>query len=239
MTRKKAASARGLFRATGKKAKAQAVLLDDGSIEKSDDVAREKNDFYPTRDPRCIRALFAAERDRLRDFPVIWEPACGDGTMVHQIKEQGFKVYSSDLVYRNFSAHRLMSYYDFLAPPSPAVVTNGPFNECNWRDGRGRWIEHSIDVLKLEYLALLMSWSWPGAHGLGALWQRIPPARVYLMQWKIDFTGGGAPPMLNGWFVWDRQWQGETALRMLSKHMNANQGELFLGDNYSQVRLGQ
>jgi hypothetical protein len=24
------------------------------------------------------------------------------------------------------------------------------------------------------------------------------------MRWKIDFTGQGAPPMLNGWFVWDK-----------------------------------
>ena len=102
-----------------------------------------------------------------------------------------------------------------------------PFSECNWRDGKGRWIEHSIDVLGLEYMALLMSWSWPGAGNLGPLWQRLPPARVYLMQWKIDFTGQGAPPMLNAWFVWDSRWRGETVLRMLNKDMNANQGEMF------------
>ena len=23
------------------------------------------------------------------------------------------------------------------------------------------------------------------------------------MRWRVDFTGKGAPPMLNAWFVWD------------------------------------
>jgi hypothetical protein len=46
------------------------------------------------------------------------------------------------------------------------------------------------------------------------------------MRWKIDFTGQGAPPMLNAWFVWDRQHQGETFLRMLDR-ADARQSELF------------
>ena len=55
---------------------------------------------------------------------------------------------------------------------------------------------------------------------------QAPPARVYLMRWKIDFTGQGAPPMLNGWYVWDRAWRGETVLRMLDRSDPA-QAEMF------------
>ncbi len=51
-------------------------------------------------------------------------------------------------------------------------------------------------------------------------------ARTYLMRWKIDFTGQGAPPMLNGWFVWDKKHKGETVLRMLDRK-DARQAELF------------
>ena len=75
-------------------------------------------------------------------------------------------------------------------------------------------------------MALLLNWSWPGAGGLAPFWAKNPPARVYLMRWKIDFTGQGAPPMLNAWFVWDRQHQGETVLRMLDRK-DARQGQLF------------
>ena len=79
-------------------------------------------------------------------------------------------------------------------------------------------------------MALLLSWSWPGAGGLAPLWAAHPPARVYLMRWKIDFTGQGAPPMLNGWFVWDRAWRGETVLRMMDRRDDSRQSELFAED---------
>jgi len=75
-------------------------------------------------------------------------------------------------------------------------------------------------------MALLLPINWLGALGRAALWAQFPPARVYLMRWRIDFTGQGAPPMLNAWFVWDKQHVGETVLRMLDR-LDARQSELF------------
>lgn len=69
------ASARGLFRATGKKPKSVKVLL-DGQVVETAGLAREKNDFYPT-PAEPTRAFLNAELQRLRDFPSIWEPAAG------------------------------------------------------------------------------------------------------------------------------------------------------------------
>lgn len=177
---------------------------------------REKQDFYPTTPPEPLPALISREGDRLREFPAIWEPAAGDGALVRQLGGWGFDVVASDLVDRGCGA-RLASFYDFEAAAAPAIVTNPPFQECNWRDGRGRWIRHAIEGLGVEYMALLLSWSWPGAGGLAGVWADCPPARVYLMRWKIDFTGEGSPPQLNAWFVWDRAHRGETLLRMLDR----------------------
>ena len=184
--------------------------------------------FWWATPPEPTRALIAVEGGRLRDFPAIWEPAAGDGAMVRELELAGLSVIASDLVDRGCGAN----IYDFFGLSKPpfigraAIVTNPPFNECNWRDGKGRWIWHALDVLQVEYMALLMSWSWPGAGGHAKLWDVHPPSRVYLMRWKIDFTGQGAPPMLNGWFVWDRKWRGETVLRMLDRS-DPGQGELF------------
>lgn len=202
-----AASARGLFRAAGKVAKVE--------------LAREEADFYPT-PPEPTRALLAAEGDRLRDFPAIWEPACGDGAMVREIEAAGFRCLGSDLHDRGAGAV-LRDFFDFAEPLAPAIVTNPPYFAVNWRDGRGRWVAHAMEALGVEYMALLLSWNWPGAGGLAGLWARWPPARVYLMRWKIDFTGQGAPPMLNGWFVWDRKAEGETVLRMLDRGADPRQ----------------
>lgn len=221
------ASARGLFRATGKQSKPVAAMMLDGSIAKVDVLEREKDDFYPT-PPEPTRAFLHAEIDRLRDFGIVWEPAAGDGAMAREIESLGIEVAMSDLVDRGAGA-TIRDFYDFIEPPSPAIVTNPPYQECGWGNGKARWLYHALDTLNVEYMALLLNWSWPGAGGLCSFWAKYPCARVYLMRWKIDFTGQGAPPMLNAWFVWDKQHQGETVLRMLDRK-DARQGELFGGE---------
>lgn len=218
------ASARGLFRATGKKSKPVQMRFDDGSYGHVEALERETDDFYPT-PPEPTRALLSAELSRLRDFPCIWEPAVGDGAMVREMERVGLTVVASDLVDRGCGAS-INSFYEFGYPAANAIVTNPPFGECGWGNGKARWLKHALDVLDVDYMALLMNWSWPGAGGLRHFYAQHPPARVYLMRWKIDFTGQGAPPMLNGWFVWDKQHVGETVLRMLDR-TDAAQLDLF------------
>lgn len=217
-------SARGLFRATGKQPKPVIQLALDGTYERVERVEREKDEFYPT-PPEPTRAFLYAEVQRLREFQTIWEPAAGDGAMVREMEALGLTIHASDLIDRDCGAH-IRSFYDFSIAPASAIVTNPPFAECGWGNGKARWLKHALDVLDVDYMALLLNWGWPGAGGLGPFYAAHPPARVYLMRWKIDFTGQGAPPMLNAWFVWDRAWRGETVLRMLDRK-DARQSELF------------
>lgn len=223
-------SARGLFRATGKSSKPVAVGLTSdlaGDVEIMAFLEREKDDFYPT-PPEPTRAFLHAEIDRLRTLGTIWEPAAGDGAMVREMRALGLPVVHSDLVDRGSDA-QIRDFYDFGRDDrlSSSILTNPPFQECGWGNGKARWLIHALEALDIEYMALLLNWTWPGAGGLAPFWAKHPAARVYLMRWKIDFTGQGAPPMLNGWFVWDRAHVGETVLRMLDRK-DARQGELEL-----------
>lgn len=217
-----AVSARGLFRATGKTSKPVPIRLLDGTYEKTDSLEREKDDFYPT-PPEPTRAFLHAEIDRLQEFGTIWEPAAGDGAMVREMESLGMRVVASDLVDRGCGAET-RSFYDWSFPAAGAIVTNPPFALCNEDPG---WVRHALETLDIEYMGLLLPVNWTGASGRAALWAQFPPARVYIMRWRIDFTGQGAPPMLNAWFVWDKQHQGETVLRMLDRK-DARQGELSL-----------
>ena len=223
-----ALSAKGLFRATGKTAKPVAVRdLVTGEIVKTNaGLAREGDDFYPT-PPEPIRALLHAELPRLRQFHSIWEPAAGDGAMVREMEALGLDVVASDLVDRGMGA-MIRDFYGYTraTAPSEAIVTNPPFQECGWGNGRARWLIHALETLDVEYMALLLNWSWPGAGGLGPFWSKYPPARVYLMRWKIDFTGQGAPPMLNAWFVWDGSSAEKGTRLLMLDRKDARQGEL-------------
>jgi hypothetical protein len=215
------ASARGLFRATGEASKPVPMIMLDGSIERVDSLEREKDDFYPT-PPEPTRAFLHAELSRLQDFAAIWEPAAGDGAMVREMHAMGLETIATDLVDRGCGAG-IASFYDFYTPLMDAIVTNPPFQECNRDPG---WIRHALEIQNVEYMALLLPVNWVGASGRSALWAKYPPSRVYVMRWRIDFTGQGAPPMLNAWFVWDKKHEGETVLRMLDRK-DARQSELF------------
>lgn len=228
MTKPKKAppSARGLFNATGKKSKPVAVRKEGGGYEKAPARERSENDFDPT-PPEPIWALIHVEGDRMRDFDVIWEGSAGDGAIVRELVDAGFKVFASDLIDRG-AGFLIRDYYDFRRKdrPARATVQNPPFSECNWGHGKARWLKHSLEELDLDYMALLLPWSWPGAEGLGPFWDKHPPSRVYLMRWRIDFTGQGASPMLNAWWVWDRNHTGPTTVHMLDR-VDIRQATLF------------
>lgn len=225
MSAKKAASARGLFKATGKTPKPVAVRLEDGSYGKAAHRERQDDDFEKT-PAEATRAFLDAEQTRLLDFDNIWEPAAGDGAIVKEMRTLGYSVFASDLVDRGCDA-MICSFYQFaVMGPSQAIVTNPPFQECSWGHAKARWIEFALDALKVEYMALLLPWQWPSAGGMRAFYEAHKPARVYLMCWRLDFTGQGAQPAQHAWFVWDKKHKGETELHLLYKDQDARQGEL-------------
>lgn len=211
--KKPAPSARGLFAATGKKPKPVNVRLEDGSYAKAPARERSEDDFDAT-PPEAIRSLIHHEGARMRQFPAIWDPSAGDGALVREMEAAGFTVIASDLIDRG-AGYELRNFYDVTEAPTMASVQNPPFGECSWGNGKVRWQKHALETLGLEYLALLLPWQWPGAGGLGPFWEAHPPAHIYLMRWRLDFTGMGAQPALHAWYCWDVQHVGETVLRMM------------------------
>ncbi|NSY36846.1 hypothetical protein [Leisingera sp. ANG59] len=207
-----APSAKSLFRATGKVS--------------TDTTPREEHDFYPT-PAEVTRAFLAYEGDRLRQLGAVWEPACGDGAMMREFEAFGLPCIGTDLIDRGCAGAELRSFYDFDHTLAPAIVTNPPYCEINARDGRGRWLSHAL-ALGAEYVAFFLNADWPYAAGLAGLLAQHPISRVYGCRWKVDFTGKGAPPQRNAWFIWDSAWTGqETAFRLMDRS-DARQGELIL-----------
>lgn len=208
----RAPSAKPLFRAISGKARrapaAPGMFPDLPEQEKSKAVAaRRAEDYYPTGQPEAIRALFAYDGQRIRDCWDVWEPACGDGALVREIRAMGVRCIASDLIDRGCPDSTVADFYEAKRSPARAIITNPPFCEINARDGKGRWLRHTLDLPGWDYLALLLSWDWPAAraNGLGELLDRHPFSWCYLMRWKLDFTGEGSPPQRNAWFVWDKR----------------------------------
>lgn len=142
--------------------------------------------------------------------------------MIWELERAGLATYGSDIVQRG-GAVDIADFYSFIKPPSKAALTNPPFAECTKDPG---WIRHGMETIGLEYMALLLPLNFMGASTRGQLWRDHPPARVYVMRWRIDWTGQGAPPMICAWYVWDVEHKGETVLRFLDRPADPQQGVL-------------
>lgn len=187
-----------LFQATGKQA--------------HEVVPRHKDDFYAT-PPEVTRAFLWQENERLRGN-MIWEPACGDGAIARQLSMFGFGVEPTDKTPR-FRA-REIDFFEYAQIPPRTIVTNPPYKEMTAKADY-RWLRHCFD-LGAEYVALLLNLNWMcGGSKLPALLDEHPISRIYVLRWRIDFTGKGAPPHQHAWYVWDKHHEGETVLRFLDK----------------------
>lgn len=204
-----AASTKSLFRAIRlkpeKDVKQDALFATNYSLKP--DPGRRTDDFYPTGQPDAIRSLIAKDGDRIRKCFNVWEPACGDGALVREIRGAGLKCCASDLIDRGYPDSWQVDYFTCHRSRGEAIITNPPYNLINARDGHGRWLKHTLAMDGWTYLALLLSWDWPAAraNGLGEILDASPFSYAYLMRWKLDFTGEGSPPQRNAWFVWDRE----------------------------------
>ncbi len=172
----------------------------------SPDGKRESNDFYPT-PPKATRALIGIEAFH----GDIWEPACGDGAISNVLFDEGYRVYSTDLVNRGFGA----SGVDFLMETRPLngaenIVTNPPFKLMV------PFVYKSLELCTGKVAMLLRITALEGIERK-KLFSSTPLARVWVFSKRITFNRGGVKSPTGGmlafaWFVWDHGHEGPPTL---------------------------
>jgi hypothetical protein len=154
-------------------------------------------DFYPTPD-WATHALVANEHFEGR----IWEPACGDGTMVKVLRDSGCPVDGSDLYDRGYGEVGV----DFLKSSRTVenIVTNPPYNSAEG------FVEAGLRQATGKLCLLLRLAFLEGANRQRTIFLRTPPARVWVFSERITFYPAGAVVKGSGttayaWFVWDKK----------------------------------
>lgn len=168
----------------------------------------EGPDFYPTPE-WATHALIGNEPFQGR----IWEPACGDGTMVRVLRDTGCPVDATDLFDRGYGQPGI----DFLTSSRTVenIVTNPPYNSAEGfvQAGLAQCTKKLALLLRLAFLE--------GANRQRTIFAKIPPSRVWVFSERITFYPAGAVQKGSGttayaWFVWDRQTKsGTTELKWL------------------------
>lgn len=94
--------------------------------------SRQNEDFYAT-SPKAVELFLAAlKRDKIVLNSKLWECACGQGHISKVLINNGFSVYSSDLVNRGFSNN----LFDFLNSECKLdltktdIITNPPYKKA-------------------------------------------------------------------------------------------------------------
>lgn len=113
-------------------------------------LADRKNDLYET-PPCATRALIPfLDRDEW-----IWEPACGPGAIVRELRDAGFKVHATDLV--DYGLEGAFGGIDFLLErPGPwlpsVIVTNPPFKLAD------EFTRQALSLARTVWIFQRLSW---------------------------------------------------------------------------------
>lgn len=179
---------------------------------------RNKNDYYPT-PPAATGALLLAESGRLNRSDLIWEPCGRGGAIIRVLRANGFSTVASDIV--GDPEHGVIEHdlFEITEPLAASAITNPPFNLS------AKMIDHLLNRLDVRYCALLLKGTYWHAANRTALFRARPPARIYALNWRLDFIGGGSPVMECAWVVWDSSHHGPTIYDFLDKP--ATQADLF------------
>lgn len=158
-------------------------------------------DFYPT-PSWATYALVDNECFEGR----IWEPACGDGTMVRVLRHTGCPIDASDLFDRGFGEIGV----DFLSQSRSVenIITNPPYNSAEG------FVQAGLRQATRKLCLLLRLAFLEGANRQRTIFLDTPPARVWVFSERITFYPAGATMKGTGttayaWFVWDKECGGQ------------------------------
>lgn len=176
-------------------------------------LSERGNDLYES-PPEAVRALLEQE-----SIPsIVWEPACGPGSIVKVLRESGRTVIATDLV--DYGCPDSEGRRDFLFETSApdgceCIVTNPPYKLA------GEFVERGLrlapKVVMLLRLGFLESERRRGILDSGDL------ARVYVFRNRLPMMhrdGWDGPKSSSSiafaWFVWERGHSGPTELKRIS-----------------------
>ncbi len=162
------------------------------------------HDFYPTPEIATVKFL---EKERFEGE--IWECACGDGAMSKVIERYGYKVKSTDLIYRGYGRGDI----DFLRSnyKTENIVTNPPFRLAN------QFMHHALEHCSKK-VALLLRLNMLESKRRKKLFTEYPFARLYVHSERIPFNvkpTQGKNAIAFAWFVWDFSYSGKPIIEFL------------------------
>lgn len=180
---------------------------------------RENNDYYAT-DPKALEIfLDKIDEDGIKLHKNIWECACGQGHLSEVLKNRGYKVWSTDLIYRGYGSGNT----DFLKsiPDSWCgdILTNPPYKYAK------EFVEKALEVTRIgAYTIMFLKIQFLEGQSRLKLFKKYPPKYVYVnSKRQVCAKNGNFDKYANGtgtaicycWFIWEKGFYGEPVIRWI------------------------
>jgi hypothetical protein len=200
------------------------VSLSGRILAGSNDIDRDKFDFYPTPEWATQSLL---EKEEFNG--TVWECASGRGDMSKVLEQNGFKVYSSDVRVEDVYGDGGVNFFATKRQVDN-VITNPPFNQAQG------FVEHAkrnaskkiAMFLKLVFLEGITRHTFFKD-------KEFPLKKVYVFCKRVNIykngiKGNNSSTIAFAWFVWDKEYVGEPVIDWIaSDKKNKNKGdELFV-----------
>ena len=172
---------------------------------------REVNDYYAT-DPIAIDLLIKEETFSKN----IWECACGEGHISERLKENGFDVYSTDLVDRGYQ-DGLMDFLNSDIKFDGDIITNPPYKYA--KEFVGKSLDSVGDGNKV---AMFLKLTFLEGKKRKELFEKYPFKTLYVSSSRIacakngDFEKAKGSAVAYGWYVWEKGFNGDPVIKWIN-----------------------
>lgn len=174
------------------------------------DSERQSEDYYAT-EPKAIHKLCAVEQFT----DTVWECACGGGHMVQALRENGYKVYATDIVNRWVVIDEVKDF--FTAKHSPIdIITNPPYRYAK------EFVEHALDIVdEGRKVAVFLKLTFLESKSRRALFEKYPPKRIWVFSERVQcakngdfetYKQGVGTAVAYAWYIWEKGYHGETTV---------------------------
>ncbi len=143
---------------------------------------RQLQDFYAT-EPAAMELLLKEEQFA----PEIWECACGMGHLSEILKAHGYKVISTDLVYRGYGDPEPLDFLiDTLDKFEGDIITNPPYKFAL------EFVERALEsVLPGRKVAMFLRLQFLEGQKRKQLFLKNPPKTVYVSSSRLYCAKNG------------------------------------------------
>lgn len=168
-------------------------------------VERETNDYYCT-DPESVKLfLNALKRDNFNLHNEIWECACGEGHISKVLINNGYKVFSSDLIDRGYGIQKDFLQENTLIPYQCDVLTNPPYKYAK------EFVEHALELIEDNFfVAMLLKIQFLESKSRRMLFDKYPPIYIYIYsERQTCYLNGDMSKKMSSascyaWFIWQK-----------------------------------